>query len=321
MRRAVSFGIVSLSLSLIGGACAEPQLQQVGAPPAPEAAESAERAPLPWPNDLDLVELANVGDVPPAERTTTVVVRADGSMTVDGVTADVEAFAVALRATGPDPAPGERRDHCVLFALDRDVRWRPVQRLMITCAIEDVSQLFYAARPTAGGEPGAIALFLPEDRGVMHSRPAARPAVTVKVRSASPRSDPRGMAVVVEDMLSSTRADALAVNLDAAPTAPVGLVLQLADQAASGGATSIGFSGVPLGYDEVSIAVEVTTLAARPAALHVTARNAALPPGAADRSVPPRRHGAFAGFPRSEPIHTPEVEIVEPDEDGESEPR
>ena len=134
---------------------------------------------------LALAELDNVGDLPPAERITTVVLRASGELTVNGESSDQGALGASIRATGDAPEAGFARDHDVLSVLD-----------------ESVAGVFHTARPADGGAPGAIALFLPCDRGVLRDdqRARPRPSVALRARDGGWNSDPRGVGVLLRGL-------------------------------------------------------------------------------------------------------------------------
>ncbi len=287
------------------------------ADPTVPAEPVAPQIPVPsvdafWPAEIQVPETWTCGDLPPVGERIIIAVDAAGAISVDDIAMDWEEMNELLT----NKAEAYRRDngasalHAVL-AVDASLPWAVAQHLAQACAAAWVVRLYFAVSPADGGEPGAFALYLPQDRGLAATITRVRdvPKRAVRVRDGWPPTDPMGL----HDILNTDLREhpAIEFEVDAKAGARVGLVLRLFDIAATQGVTRAGIVGVPgrVGLD--GLAPVVATHATPARKITVVGREMRGPPALIP--VAARVHGAYAGFTERPPLSPEkEIEIEEP---------
>jgi hypothetical protein len=297
MRR--SLLAAALCLSACGGAPAE--APQTVAVDEPDGA-------------IDVETLHCVGDAPPPERTVRISVDGEGVLRVDGSEVDLARLRETLRERAGSGPAAEPADVDALLVLDRMLPWQAAQVLMQECAGARIGRIFFEVRH--GNETtGAISAFLPVDAPVLRPPGDPVPKLVLRVRDDGEPSDPMGLASFPGvnydgDDFSQH------VEIDAAPSTPVGFVLAPLDGAALLDAGAVTFVGTPVAMGETDLAAIIDTARSQPAARHVTVWDAPLPPYSGERLNIPRMTGAYAGFAaHPNPDSEPEVELVEEETD------
>ncbi len=311
MSRARVFALVCAA-ALVGVACSDHSPQWSATHPT--AAADA------W-DGLELARIGTVG-VFPAEDHVLVRVAADGSLACNGVPVpSYRALGEALAASMVwDERWGPSRV-AVVIAADARAAWRHVCGVLQTCTDPAVraSRVFFACRHEQGGAAGAFAMFMPEDcLGEDPETPHGRRCATVRIRRAAGVADP----LAITEWLAATPSDERpAVELDAAPDAPFGVVLRAADAAARGGAPALFFRGIDFATIEGAGGASQpsdTASASLPWTISVRGIQLSEPVGAAP--VPAQVTDAVAGFARTVDSHSHEYRPdyqIEPDEPDE----
>ena len=316
-------GIAAALLGLAAAACGgagepAPRPSAASGQPAerPGSGSVAAAEPSAWAEGVALPELGTVGLLPPAGRRITIRIDAAGALSVGGAPADADGLREALRAAAGEPHGAGAADVDALLVLDRSLPWRVAQLCMQECAATRVARLFFAARHVSGGEPGALAAFLPEDIGVMSAARIEVPRIAVRVRAEGAPSDAYGLFPVLA-AYAAEHSTSPSVELDAAGSTPVGFVLALVDAAALAGASAVTFVGAPGRIADGGFPADVAALAGAAPALHAEALGAPLPAPPAEMEAVARVRAGYAGFPVSRREVNPveeEIELVEPDE-------
>jgi hypothetical protein len=217
-----------------------------GTKKAPASPESVARDRLPV--------LGTVGDLPPEKERVVVELTPAPALKFGGVAMDLRGLRQLLgsKADGlrEEKEPHASRLHVVLRA-DRDVPWQDVQRVMQACADPAlrIYRILFAAVPEDGGAEGAIATFLPMDRGLPDDqRPPVWTSLPVHLRSANPLSSSPGPALYVhlEKTFGGLKGMSWAAQLDADPSVSTGAVLQSVDVLLRWGVKVVFFQGTQL---------------------------------------------------------------------------
>ncbi len=257
------------SIPLFAGAAV---LAQDRVPPDPAAAVPRDRLPV----------LGTVGDLPPEKERVIVALTAAGNIVVDGNSMDLNGLRQLLRERADRVREEEEarlsRLHVVLRA-DRAARWQDLQWAMQTCADPSVRvyRVLFAAVPEDGGAEGAMALFLPVDRGIPPGNAPPSPAARfpVKVRSAEPggaSASPPGPSLYAH--LAKTFPDLkggdTAATVDADPGVAGGAVLEAVDVLFRFGVKSVLVRGTTLNKSGKLSGTAAPAPAPAPAAVGVT---------------------------------------------------
>ena len=163
-----------------------------------------------------------------------------------------------------------------LLRVDGRVPWRAVVAVLMACAQPDVKlyRLFVEARGEGGGT-GALAVFLPKDRGLCGGTPI--PAFRVKLQVRPRRGQAGGgfAPTAVDDLAQEICryrlvADRpLVVSIVSAPEAPWSAVVAALDAALRAGAYSCMFEGAPLDREATTMRALLGPPATAPACMVV----------------------------------------------------
>ena len=119
---------------------------------------------------MNLARVCLLGDLPPAEKRAVVAVDGEGTLSVDGKTLAYAQLRGELTklATPHKKENGVPSELDVVLGFDADLPWRVAQMSMQAGADPQaaVYRLFFAVRGPEDEEPGALAAFLPQDRGL-----------------------------------------------------------------------------------------------------------------------------------------------------------
>ncbi len=224
----------------IGAAC-------IAAAAVLASCDVVETAPA-WPASIDVPRIRTLGRIPaPEER---VVVTRDGDgIAIDGQVVTFEQLTSRLaergRVLGWKAGPGDANPAALVVAFDGDAPWGLVQWTLQSAAAPTAmtDRIFFAARHVPTGEAGALAVFLPKDRGLRPPQESPRTA-TVRVRIGSDAAiDAGSIYAHFRDM--TAKHGAWSIEVDAARSTRFGAVLEVLDAAHLAGARGATFVGTP----------------------------------------------------------------------------
>jgi biopolymer transport protein ExbD len=210
------------------------------------AARIVERARLPV--------LGTVGDYPPKSESIEVEVATEARLRIGGRNVDLAGLqqVLAEQSKGRREETGAQASKLyAVLRVDRDVHWQDVQWVLQTCAAPEVRvyRILFAAVPENGGEEGAMALFLPQDRGTGTAGGPAPPRtnLTVGLRSETPIEAAPGPTLWAglpqEWRGGKVSGPAGTATIDADPSVSTGAVLSVVDTLLRGGCRSITLKG------------------------------------------------------------------------------
>src|SRR5688572_8574845 len=222
------------------------------ASPGPVDAEEPASPPVVVPADR-LPVLGTVGDLPPKdERLVADVFPGDPPrFCVDGTEYDRHRFHLLIEqragALREDTGVKASRLHLVL-RMDRDVLWKDTQWILQSVASENsrVYRVLFAARPEDGGDEGAMALYLPTDRGTPEDSNRQTPVVlSVDICGENPGMADAGPGVsaAAARYVAAPDSGTTLASIDAEPGVFTGPVLRVADALLRSGVDWVVFRG------------------------------------------------------------------------------
>ncbi len=266
----------------------------------------------PWPETLDVPRIETVGRLPAVEERAVIVVRRDGSLAIDGTDITLDALPAELGARGRNrgwtgPPAGNPVD--VVIACDAQVPWRRVQWVLQAGAQPQasVARVFFGVRHARTNDTGAIALFLPHDRGLAADMTTfrERPTYVVKIDAKGDAVAPGALYPPLREAVA--KSSDLDVHLDAAPGTPAGLIMEVADVCSLAGVANLLLVGTPPPHSTMA-ALEGREM---PLARRIRLSGRELP---APTAIPPRRDpmpDALAGFLAPIVVPPPPTEALE----------
>jgi len=260
----------------------------------------------------ELPKCGTLGDLPPENRRIEVSVLTDGAIRVG----EEEIGFPALRAKLRSCEPGTD----VLLRIDRRGPWVAVQWVMIACAQADLARVFHAVRPEDSEEEGALALFLPKDRGrrAVPQRPHAFEKLRVHVVAREQPVFLDHLHPVMSKLAGGDRK--IVLDLKAARHTPYEICVRICDLALRAGIEHVQFYGTqvaPRDADLKKIVAMERSGGKRPEAFGIKLGARELEPSDEPVDVPAgkRVRGGYAGIARSDsfPFFEEEEEIDEDD--------
>jgi len=169
----------------------------------------------------------------------------------DGEIGSSEAGGALLAASGPGaraaPVFGQdgSRNADVLLRIDRRVPWSVAGQVLITCARSKLKlwRMFYAVSGADGRGEGALAVFLPKDRGCPRVEDASPITRVTMTRPEGPGETRPGRLATALRRRLATPTTRLEVHLVARPTTPYEQVLIAMDAAVRAAARGIELEG------------------------------------------------------------------------------
>ena len=275
--------------------------------------------------EFALPRVGTIGDAPPRARTLGVTVERNGTVRVGKQEIRFAELRALLAQFSRLHHRGNARASAanVLLRIDARVPWIATQWVLTACAEQRIARVFYGVLPESGLAEGALALFLPTDKGI---RPTAQEpdevlSLPVRISYRGTGVHPAALYPLLMKFPEKVRKEAV-LDLRAMPNVPHGFALQVVDVAMRAGITEIeifgtmipphdadlkaivkkhappkGNPGIRLGAADVQPA-EVKM----PAVARVTGRFAGNAPAAGDEPEPPNEEIA------EEPIETDEFD-------------
>ena len=147
----------------------------------------------------------------------------------------------ALRLRNPD---GTSRVDAVL-RVSPSLPWTLVQWVLQTCAAPtvQVSRIYFAVMPEAGGAEGVMPAFLPRDLAISVSVPSTGPRVRAAAFASEGAADRGAMFVALKAALDATSNKTVEIDAPGPQVPRAGHVIELVDLAYRAGAQWIEFAG------------------------------------------------------------------------------
>ncbi len=238
-----------------------------------------------------------------------------GSLPGPGVAKGAKQGVVDLPPRDPGPRvfapvePSAARPVNLLFVIAPSVPWRAVAELMLVCADPQLRlyRIFVAVKEQGSGARGAVAAFLPVDRGLCGGRLVI--STDVRMRLGTPGK--RAAVASVGEALAAYREapeDALFVTLRADPQAPWGEIVALMDEALRAGVYAFLFEGLPPTDTAATFSFKVLIEEARGAGpFVVTLRGEAVAQPAPWKPVAAGVREGYFGFGNAVTMGEPEI--------------
>ena len=258
------------------------------------------------PFDGELERLGTIGIRPPISKTIVLTVTRDGTILERGrelsfqdLRSTLRQFSATLRARekaeGRHPRGFASRG-CVLLRADKDLPWQAIQWLMMAVAEAKIYRMFHGVLPEKGFSEGALALFLPTDKGIspMAQEPIEEILLPFAVSYSGPEADSSAAFKPLKQALARAGKIKHRVTIKASHNAPYGFILRLADVLLRAGVKKLDFRGtrIPRRNADLKELVRSMTRPIRKPGIRLGNRELA---GSAELPVVSRGRG-FAGF-------------------------
>jgi len=273
--------------------------------------------------ELTLPRVGTIGDAPASARTVVVTVERDGTIRVGKKELRFRDLRRVLRDAGAMHR-GERRvsGANVLLRIDRRAPWIATQWILIACAQGRIARVFHGVLPESGDTEGAMAWFLPADKGLAdpNQDPEEVLGLMVRIGFDGTGVDPAALYPLLMEIPAKHRKDAV-LDLRAVSNVPHGFALAVADVAMRAGIQNVEIYGTAIPPEDADLKALVRKHAPPEGTPSIRLDDVVVP--AAKVKLPPvtRVRGKVAGHapepfdPENEEIEEEEIEEQEFEEE------